>query len=572
MKAIVVQEVERLIFRPNLAERAKYYALCFLNQVILSHEESDLANYLIMIYFSQFKLFVKKGEVDTKMMSALLTGIARAYPFANLKDNVIMDRLDAMYRLVHMVSFNISIQALMLIFQVLDSKDSVSDRFYNVLYRKLFDPALNNSSRQAALLNLLYRAMKKDVAVVRVRAFVKRLLQVALYQAPNLQCGILMLISEINKIHPDILETVPSFQSDSDSEEHYSDISDETEANTRPEGEQDKIIPDSKPNIGSWVHRKRRTKKENSKSVYDLNCRNPLHARAECAHLWELLFLKDSFHPSVSLFAHQIYNFNEIKYNGDPLIDFTVARFLDRFVYRNPKKLCDSQLNTHTKVFGSRKLKAKSSKLLPINSEEYLQQNEEKVPAEERFIYHYLHKRAASGKSAKQDSDIESVCSEDFQKLIDNMHTEDEGKNSLNFAKELGLNKGKKASKRKADIDSDSDGDLEDQSELEDIEFEDEEFQKSFADLEEDMEAAELCEEDFIDQGRPNSKRAKKKGKNSKSLTDGKLFASADEFSALLEDNAGSTVDTLSGEALRNQDKSGAKQLAWEMERDRYVR
>jgi len=27
-----------------------------------------------------------------------------------------------------------------------------------------------------------------------------------------------------------------------------------------------------------------------------------------------------------------------ISYNGDPLTDFTLIRFLDRFVYRNPKK------------------------------------------------------------------------------------------------------------------------------------------------------------------------------------------------------------------------------------------
>lgn len=35
MKAVVIQEVERLVYRPNLPDRAKYYALCFLNQVFL---------------------------------------------------------------------------------------------------------------------------------------------------------------------------------------------------------------------------------------------------------------------------------------------------------------------------------------------------------------------------------------------------------------------------------------------------------------------------------------------------------------------------------------------------------
>lgn len=34
MKAVVIQEVERLVYRPNLPDRAKYYALCFLNQVL----------------------------------------------------------------------------------------------------------------------------------------------------------------------------------------------------------------------------------------------------------------------------------------------------------------------------------------------------------------------------------------------------------------------------------------------------------------------------------------------------------------------------------------------------------
>lgn len=56
----------------------------------------------------------------------------------------------------------------------------MSDRFYCALYRKLFDPALSTSSRQASLLNLVYRAMKKDTAAVRVKAFVKRLLQVCI--------------------------------------------------------------------------------------------------------------------------------------------------------------------------------------------------------------------------------------------------------------------------------------------------------------------------------------------------------------------------------------------------------
>lgn len=132
--------------------------------------------------------------------------------------------------------------------------------------------------------------------------------------------------------------------------------------------------------------------------------------------------MRKSFHPSVSLFAHQFSNSKEIKYSGDPLLDFTTSKFLDRFVYRNPKKhSAKLEQNVNTRVFGARKLKSKTSKLLPVISTEYLQQNSRNVPVEEQFIYKYLQKRATTKEKGKDDSDIESVTSEDFQKLLDNV-------------------------------------------------------------------------------------------------------------------------------------------------------
>lgn len=76
--------------------------------------------------------------------------------------------------------------------------------------------------------------------------------------------------------------------------------------------------------------------------------------------------------------------------------------------------------DVHTRIFGSRKLKAKTSKIIPVTSSEYLQQKSQHVPAEEWFIYKYLQKQAKSGKKSKKDDfDMESVTSEDFQKLLD---------------------------------------------------------------------------------------------------------------------------------------------------------
>lgn len=41
MKGVVVREVERFVFRPGLADRARYYCVVYLNQMVLSHRESQ---------------------------------------------------------------------------------------------------------------------------------------------------------------------------------------------------------------------------------------------------------------------------------------------------------------------------------------------------------------------------------------------------------------------------------------------------------------------------------------------------------------------------------------------------
>ena len=41
MKVVVVAEVQRFMFRQGLQERARYYGVIFLNQMVLSHHESQ---------------------------------------------------------------------------------------------------------------------------------------------------------------------------------------------------------------------------------------------------------------------------------------------------------------------------------------------------------------------------------------------------------------------------------------------------------------------------------------------------------------------------------------------------
>ena len=72
-----------------------------------------------------------------------------------------------------------------------------------------------------------------------------------------------------------------------------------------------------------------------------------------------------------------------IKYSGDPLQDFTLIRFLDRFVYRNPKKKTNESEHV---IIGTKKYNPSGIRAVPVNSEKFLKQ-EGNIPVDEKFFY-----------------------------------------------------------------------------------------------------------------------------------------------------------------------------------------
>ena len=74
MKAVVVNEIERLLFRQNIRQSAQYdrvkfffcfyyylfnyrhYALCCLTAITFTSQDDALANKLIKIYFAVFRV------------------------------------------------------------------------------------------------------------------------------------------------------------------------------------------------------------------------------------------------------------------------------------------------------------------------------------------------------------------------------------------------------------------------------------------------------------------------------------------------------------------------------------
>lgn len=302
MKAIIVGTVEReVLLKPGQNMRTMYTAVNTLNQTILSTKEPVVADTLLRIYFEIFLSLLKTGslgdfeahdgdkklgpaqgkrkkrpvsaatapvheqETAQKLVSSLLTGVNRAIPFATAEDSTLEKHLDTLFRITHSSNFNTSVQALMLIQQLAASRHLAVDRFYRTLYESLLDPRLITSSKHALYLNLLFRAMKNDVDVRRVKAFVKRLIQVLSLHQPSFTSGTLFLIAELQATFPDLhtLLDEPEDNGD-DGEEVFKDVLEDgpgvEETNT-----QQRII------------------------TYDGRKRDPEHSNAHQSCLWELV-------------------------------------------------------------------------------------------------------------------------------------------------------------------------------------------------------------------------------------------------------------------------------------------
>ena len=354
IKEVVVNTVEaELLFRPSQKMHAKYYAITTLNQTVLSAREQKLANKLLEIYFQLFIYLLNQkdehehsktkphdtrkgepksrkqkpnaadgvptGEQDLKerMIAQLLSGVNRAFPFSQTDDTSFEAHLDTIFRVAHSSNFNTSIQALILIQQISAAKQYTADRFYRTLYESLLDPRLITSSKQVMYLNLLYRSLKADISVKRIKAFVKRLMQIISLHEPPFVCGVLYLVHELRSSFPSVEAMLNQPEEGADAaEEHFVDWAEEADGSEhQPQAETTHDHPNTK---------------------YDGRKRDPEHSNADRSCAWEILPFQTHFHPTVAIYASKVLQSQKMQDKPDPTLH-SLIHFLDRFVYRNAK-------------------------------------------------------------------------------------------------------------------------------------------------------------------------------------------------------------------------------------------
>ena len=594
MKTTIIEEIESgILFQSGQSLHAKYYATITLNQTVLSGNEDRVARKLLDIYFDLFVKLLqkpkmakpaatganditinKKGEVQggggpagkkaqknlaekekattgdedlrEKMLSAVLTGINRAMPFTNTSDDSFEKHLDTLFRVTHSSNFNTSIQALMLIQQLNSSHQGSVDRFYRTLYESLLDPRLLTSSKQALYLNLVFKALRSDLNIKRVKAFAKRLLQVVALHQPSFTCGTLYLLRELEGVFANLEAFIDQpEQDDSDDEEIFNDVQEDDVNNPDLQDGSYQAADSAPPNKGQKSQR------------YDGRKRDPEYSNADTSTLWEIIPFLQHYHPSVSLFANRLITHEPMPPKPDLSLN-TLIHFLDRFVYRNPKattaprgaSIMQPMVGGDSSALLISAHSNKSNSKQPVNSEAFWKQESGKVNADEVFFHKYFstlgrgREKAKNKKSDKkkggEDSEDEEEEEEIWKALV-------ESRPELDGASDGGYSDDDGGSGIE-DLEEEGDSELDDQEEQDDmngvenddgglhIDEDDEALLDTDAEVPSDLE--EAFQKDLQSSNRKESQslpeQGENRGKKRRRLKNLPTFASAEDYAKML--------------------------------------
>lgn len=489
------------------------------------------------------------------------------------------NHLDTLFKVTHSSNFNTSIQALMLIQQLSSSHPRSVDRFYRTLYESLLDPRLLTSSKQALYLNLLFKAIKSDINLKRVKAFSKRLLQVVGMNQPSFACGALYLLREIESVFRGLQAFIDEPDADeNDEEENFHDVSENAS--------------DNKHEFTNSNHKESEKGTRNIKSsfTYDGRKRDPEYSNAERSCLWELvchiicynLVVKSlitlnqtplllHFHPSVRLFASRLISHEPMPPKPD-LSLHTLVHFLDDFVKKNPKKVLqpssggNKEKNPLIKFRGESIMQPAafaSTHLSRAAAQGYYQKEEYGVAPDEVFFHKYYSiigegkekgdkkkaQRQRKDKDGSEDANDEDDEDEVWQAIVDSkpeLDGSDPSDDELYMGElESSDDQGEGGSVLEDDHNSGSDdgGGVEvgEDDGLSELGEEDEELLRSDEDAPFGLEGAFGHDDhaQLLGGKRPSvlpeeSKRGRKRRKMLKNLP---TFASADDYAEMLKDD-----------------------------------
>lgn len=170
-----------------------------------------------------------------------------------------------------------------------------------------------------------------------------------------------------------------------DEDEHFEDAPSEEEDNEDEDEDDEKKKSNKKPAQNSSARA----------NYYDGRKRDPRFSKAETSCLWELIPFRNHYHPSVAKFANMLFNDEKIAEQSD-MHNYTLIHFLDRFVYRNPKKTATTRGKSIMQPLPGRqdggilmtRGNTQQEHAIPVNSEAFWRKKIEDVPVDEVRLRH----------------------------------------------------------------------------------------------------------------------------------------------------------------------------------------
>lgn len=266
------------------------------------------------------------------------------------------------------------------------SDESFLNRYYKSLYEILLNKEVVNSKYLRDFLKLIIESLLFDTNSTRVTAFMKRLISVSYFAEPPFIACVLVIISQV----------------------------------LRNKNKLWKIIENPFNKINENV------KIDHSK-------RDPQYTNADEFPLFEIYILLNHYHPTIQKFSRFIienYKKETINYEGDPLLDFSLINFLEKFILKNPKIKSEKNAKKNTtEVDISNKEDEEFRRFIgeKVEKEDKDTENNKTSKGENfDFIKKFSEldkktQKAKTKKLAKQTADKENIDIEDFaDKVIEN--------------------------------------------------------------------------------------------------------------------------------------------------------
>ena len=238
--------------------------------------------------------------------------------------------LKLFFNFCRLSSSKISIRFLIFMYSIVrkDLYSKVSERYANLLYDFINNPTIFESKLCEQIFDLLYNFIKNDFSSERKLAFVKRVMTTTLHCDSKIVVTTLIFLGKIMSdqiILQNLIHNKNKQVKEDDNEEVYKDVDDSSgELEIELEKEEDNEVTE---------------KKEEKKSGFDFEKRNPLYANAQESYIWELMLLKKHYNPVVRKITNLLLNLkaNEINYKGNPFTDFSYSSVFKRFALKDLK-------------------------------------------------------------------------------------------------------------------------------------------------------------------------------------------------------------------------------------------